>query len=110
MAFGYAYLPDLIVSTGAAAQSNTIILFDDAYGLSIQAPGTLTSTAITISVINSTSTSLAFATLQSGGQDIQLSAGKALVITPVPFRQLQLQGSAVEAATRTFTAAKVFPT
>ena len=110
MALAFAAHADLVLTTGAAAQSNIITEFWDAYGLSIVAPATLTSTAITILVTNSTVFGATLATLQSGGTDVVLTAGKSLTITPVAYRQLQLQGSAVEVAARTFTVAKVFPT
>lgn len=107
MAFGYAKHPSLTLLTTV---SNTISGFEDAFGLSIVAPATLTSTSVTLQVANSTSTGATFATLQSGGSDITLVSGKALVVTPIPFVQLRLAGNSTEAASRTFDVAKVFQT
>lgn len=109
MAFGFAQLPAVTINSGTT-DSNTIVGFEDAYALSIQAPATLTSTAVTVAVIGSTSTTASFSTLQSGGVDIVLTQGKACIITPIPYRQLKLQGTAAEGSDRSFTVAKVFLT
>lgn len=103
--FGYARHASLTITTSV---SNTITGFEDSFGLSIVAPATLTSTSVTLQVTNSTDSAAVFGTLQSGGSDVVITAGKALVVTPIPFQQLKLLGTSTEAGTRTFTVAKVF--
>src|ERR1043165_8168243 len=107
MAFGYAAHPDLVINLNSTV-SQTITLIEDAYGLSITAPPNLDSSTISVAVAGSTASGANLSVLQSGGTDVTLSAGKALVITPVPFKQLQLQAFKTETAQRNFNVAKVF--
>lgn len=107
MAFGFARHPNLTIASGSS-NSNAIELMEDAYGLGIQAPATLTSTMILVQVAMAASSGATFATLQSGGTDVTITAGKALIITPIPYKQLRIQGSSAEGADRSFTTGKVF--
>ena len=108
MAINIVGMPNLVLSTETTVLSGTIEGFDDAYAVSIQAPGTLNSTVVTVQVSVTTSAAAAtYSNLQSGGTDVTLSASKALVISPCPFRMLQLSGSSTEAAARTFSVAKI---
>lgn len=103
----FARHADLVVTTSATASSNAISGFNDAYGLGIQAPSSMTSTSIWVEVAIPTSSDAAFSRLQSGGSDISLSSAQALVISPVPYSQLRLTTTSTEATARTFTVAKV---
>ena len=88
--------------------SNTVTLFEDAYGVSIQAPAILTASQVSIQVAVSSGASAAFVNYQSGGADIVLAAGKGLTMTPIPYRQLRIISSSAEGADRLFLSAKVF--
>lgn len=106
MALWIASQPDMVVAA-AGTTSNTIVNFDDAYALTIYCPAVLTSTSVTIDV-EPTSTGTTFTTLQSGGTDVVMTAGKATVISPAPFRQLRVVCGAAEGAGRIFRVTKVF--
>jgi hypothetical protein len=102
-------LPAMVTSAGGTT-SNAIGLFDDAWAISIYSPATtFTSTYVTIQV-EPTSTGTDFVTLQSGGSDITLSSGKAMVLSPLPFMQMRIVHDAAEAAERTFTVRKTILT
>jgi len=107
MKFWLADLPDLVIPS--TNNSNAISLFEDAYGVSVQAPPTLTACQVTVQVAVSSGAAATFSTLQSGGADVLLFAGKALIMTPLPYRQFRINSTTAEGASRTFQAAKVFP-
>lgn len=101
-------LPNLLATSGGTT-TNAVGNLDDAWGLTVYSPGTLTSTGVAVQV-EPTSTGTNFVALQSGGVDVTFPAGKATVISPVPFRQLRLVCSAAEGAARTFTITKAILT
>jgi hypothetical protein len=102
-----AALPNMTVSSGGTA-TNAVGGIDDAWALSIYSPATtFTSTAVSIQV-EPTSTGTDFITLQSAGTDVVLTSGRAIVISPVPFRQIRIGFGAAEAVGRTFTIRKSF--
>ena len=68
-----------------------------AYHIGILAPTAFTGT-ITIDV--SDDEAGPFRTLQSDNVDVALTAGKATILSPIPFRYLQIVSSASEAADR----------
>ena len=96
-------LPALIFST-ASTTSNAVGGIDDALGLTIYSPATLTGT-ITVQV-EPTSTGTSFVDLQSGGADVTIPASKATVLNPITWRQIRLITGTTEAAARTFTLTK----
>lgn len=93
-----ADLPTLVVVNGSS-YSQAIGIFDDATALTIFTPATLTSTGLFVEV-EPTTTGTNFVTLQSGGTDICLSAGKATIINKVGWRQLRLAAPATEGGAR----------
>lgn len=93
-----ADLPTLIVVSGSS-YSNAISIFDDASALTIFTPATLTSTGLFVEV-EPTTTGTNFVTLQSGGTDVSLPAGKATIINKVGWRQLRLAAPATEGGAR----------
>src|SRR5712691_10421201 len=107
MAFNLVDLPNATILNGAST-SGVITQFDDAYGVGIQAPPTLTASQVSIQVAVSSGSAAAFVTYQSGGADIVLAAGKALTMTPIPYRQIRFVSSSVEGADRVFLVTKVF--
>lgn len=82
--------------------SNAIVDFDDAWGLTIYSPGTVTATQFTVEVEPSSS-GTSFVTLQSGGSDVTIPASKATVISPVPFKQMRITSSSAEGQDDVFT-------
>lgn len=88
-------LPNMVMT--AATTSNPVGTLDDAWGLTIVSP-TITASQVTVQV-ELTDTGTNFVTLQSGGVDVTLTANKATVISPVPFRQIQISSTATETAT-----------
>ncbi len=96
-------LPAMVI-VSASSYSNAISLFDDATALTIYSPDTLTGT-VTIET-EPTSTGATFVTLQSGGADVTLPAGKATVINKVGWKQMRLASAASEASARTFPVTK----
>jgi hypothetical protein len=99
-----------MVTSAGGTTSNAIGFFDDAWAISIYSPTTtFTSTYVTIQV-EPTSTGTDFVTLQSGGSDVTLSSGKAMVLSPLPFMQMRIVHDAAEAAERTFTVRKTILT
>lgn len=107
MAFNYARLPNLVIPINTST-SNAVWPVDDAYGISLISPPTMTSSVAYVEVEH-TDTGTSFVTLQSGGTDVTIAAGKSLVMTPFPFKQFRVTTTANEAAARTFTAARVVP-
>lgn len=87
--------------------SNAVKPIDDCYGLGITSPSALTGT-ITVEV-EMTDTGTSFATLQSGGTDITIAAGKATILTPLPYKQIRMHSNAAEGADRTFLVSRVIP-
>lgn len=98
-----------MVTTSGGTISSLIRQFDDAQSLTIYCPTTLTSTSVTIDV-EPTDTGTSFVTLQSGGSDVVMVAGKATVIHPVPFMQMRVVCGAAEGAERTFRVTKTILT
>lgn len=70
-----------------------------AAGLLISGPSTLPESVV-VQILPSGSA--VWRTLQSGGADVAVGAGKAVVISPTPFFDLRLLASAAVAADRTF--------
>lgn len=109
-----ANLTSLTIASGQTVGA-AIGGMDDAEALVIYAPAALTGT-ITLQISPTREASegggtATWATLQSGGADITLGAGKALTITDIGFRQLRMVSDAAEGATRTFLITKqVYPT
>jgi hypothetical protein len=92
------------VVVSGSSYSNAIRLFDDATALTIYSPATLTG-VITVET-EPTDTGTSFVTLQSGGTDVTLPAGKATVLNKVGWRQMRLASAATEAGARTFSVRK----
>lgn len=107
-------LADAVILNGET-ESNAVHGCDDAEALTVIAPVTVSGT-ITIQVSSDPpssdggTTSPTFRTLQSGGSDITLPAGKGLTITDISFRQLKMVSSTGEGAARTFKISKQFYT
>lgn len=107
-------LKDLTILNGQT--TGTVVGgFEDAEALCIWAPAALTGT-ITIQVAadreasEGGSTSQTWGTMQSGGSDITLPAGKVLTLTDIAFRQMRLISGSAEGSDRTFKVAKqVYP-
>lgn len=99
----------VMTTTSGGTTSNVIRQFDDAWALTIYCPTTLTSTSVTIDV-EPTDTGTSFATLQSGGSDVVMTAGKATVISPVPFMQMRVVCGAAEGGQRDFRVTKTILT
>lgn len=93
-----------MVIVNASSYSNAISVFDDATALTIFSPASLTGTVTIETEPSSTGTN--FVTLQSGGTDVTLSAGKATVLNKVGWRQMRLASNASEAAARPFPVTK----
>ena len=92
-------LPTLTIPNGLST-SNALKDFDDAFGIAIYSPATLSGT---VSVqVEPTSSGTSFVTLQSGGSDVTLPAGKATILNPVPWKQMRLVSGAAEGADRSF--------
>lgn len=97
-------LPSLVIPNGTSTSNALGQILEDSWGLTIYTPAALTGT---ISVeVEPTDTGTNFVTLQSGGTDVTLPAGKATVINPIPFRQIRVTSNAAEGAARTFTLTK----
>ncbi len=96
-------LPPMVVVSGSS-YSNAISIFEDATALTIYSPAALTGTVRIETEPTSTGTS--FVTLQSGGADITLPAGKATVINKVGWKQMRLASDVSEAGARTFPVTK----
>jgi hypothetical protein len=101
-------MPNMVTTSGGTI-SGVIRQFDDAWALTIYSPATLTSTSVTIEV-EPTDTGTSFVTLQSGGSDVVMVAGRATVISPVPFMQMRVACGAAEGADRTFRVTKTILT
>lgn len=67
----------------------------DAVAITIFSPGTITASQIKVEVEPSSS-GTSFVTLQSGGSDVVLIAGKATIISPPAFKQLRLTSTSAE--------------
>lgn len=98
-------LPNAVIANGGTV-SNAIRQFDDAWGLTIYAPATITSTSGVQVQVEPTSTGTNFVILQSGGVDVFAPQARATVISPVPFMQLRLVSSVAEGQTDTFVITK----
>ena len=96
-------LPPIII-VNASSNGNAISQFDDATALTIYSPAALTG-VITVET-EPTTTGTNFVTLQSGGTDVTIPAGKATVINKVGWRQMRLVSAASEGGTRTFPVTK----
>ena len=79
----------------AATASNPVGAIDDAWGLTVVSPPSLTASQVSVQV-ELTDTGTNFVTLQSGGTDVVLVANKATVISPVPFRQIKIVSTTAE--------------
>ena len=76
------------ILSGSSGGANPITGFDDAYGLSITAPATVTASQLNIQVSMSSAGTAGF--LQSGGSPVLIKAGQSIVISPIPFRWLSI--------------------
>lgn len=94
-----------MILTSGLSTSTPIKFLDDAYALTIYSPSTFTSTTINVSICP-TDTGSNFTVLQSGGVDITLTGGRALVLSPAPFKQLRIETNAAEALTLSFVVTK----
>lgn len=112
------FIADLASLTIVSGQTTGTAIggLDDSEAFTIYAPASLTGN-ITMQVSPDRQVSeggpasAAWSTLQSGGVDITLTAGKALTITDVAIRQLRLVSDVAEGADRTFRITKqVYPT
>lgn len=115
-----ADLPNILIASGTTT-SAAIGGFDDAEALVIYAPAALTGT-VTLQVAPDRQASerdqslaaapaVVWSTMQSGGSDITIPAGKALTLTDIGFRQMRLVSGSSEGADRTFKVSKqVYPT
>jgi hypothetical protein len=101
MAFVTVDLPTATIASGTST-SNVIKDIGDAYAITIFTPATLTSTGVTLGVEPSSS-GTNFVTLQSGGTDVVLPAGRATIISPPAFKQLRIESSSAEGADRVFS-------
>ena len=77
--------------------------FDDMEALSVPAPGTLTGTITFLVDIDNSGT---FGTLQSGGSDITVAAGKTVTIIDSTFKNLKIHSSQAEGGARQFVVVK----
>lgn len=100
-------LPIITIASGAST-GNAVRHLDDASAITIFTPATLTGT-ITV-LVEPTSTGANFVTLQSGGTDVALPAGKATVLNKVGWRQLSVASNQAEGQTDIFTVTKTIPT
>ena len=107
MALAVVNMPSMTI-TGGGTTSNAVGLIDDSWGLTIYSPATITNT-ITVEV-EPTSTGTNFVTLQSGGTDVTIPAGKATVLNPIPFRQIRVKAAGAEGQQDVFTLTKVILT
>jgi hypothetical protein len=89
----------MIVVNGSS-YSNAISILDDANALTVYTPATMTSTGFFVEV-EPTTTGTNFVTLQSGGVDVSLPAGKATVLNKVGWFQMRLAAPATEGGART---------
>ncbi len=106
MAIATVASPALTIQSGTTS-SNALVNLDDAIALAIFASTALTGT-VTVQV-EPTSTGSAWSNLQSGGVDVTIAATKAIVLNPMPFKQLRLLSNASEGATRTFSVLRSMP-
>ena len=112
-----ADMADLVIPISTSS-SNWVEGFDDAESVSIYAPSQLTGTITILAspdrppdVGGVATASKTSATMQSGGTDITIAAGKMCTITDITFRALSLASTGTESAKRTFKVVKqVYPT
>ena len=100
MRFAVCSLPPLVIPLGTST-SNALADVGDAYAITIYSPATLTASQATVEVAY-TSGGTDFVTLQSGGVDVTLPAGKATVISPPSFKQIRITSTSIEAQIDTF--------
>ena len=93
MAYVVTGRPALTIPSGGST-SNVAADFD-AVAITIYSPATVTASQIIVEVEPSSS-GTSFVTLQSGGSDVVLVAGKATIIAPPTFKQLRLTSTSVE--------------
>lgn len=98
-------LPSFTITSGTT-ESNTLQNLGYAYGMIVQGSATLTSTSLVVK-IELTDTGTNFATLQSGGIDVEILAGKATVMAPVVWKQMKLVASTTELQTDTLRVAQI---
>ena len=96
-------LPNLTIPNGTST-SNAIGILDDAWGLGLWTPATLTGT-VTIEV-SPDDTGTTWAPLQSGAVDVQPAAGKHTTINPIAFKRIRMTSGAAEGADRVFVLRK----
>ena len=98
-------LPDLVIAN-AGTVSGAIGSLEDADTITIYAPAALTGT-VTIQ-IEPTAAGTDWIDLTSGGSDVTIGAGNAVVVGDISFRQIRLSSGAAEGAERTFRVTKQF--
>jgi hypothetical protein len=89
-------LPGMVLN--ADTTSNAVGTLDDAWGLTLISPSALNSSQVSVQV-ELTDTGTGFVVLQSGGVDVTMIANRAMVISPVPFRQIRISSTTAETAT-----------
>ena len=101
-------LPNVVILSGSSG-STKVPISDDAFGVSIQAPATVTASQIQVWAAASSGTSAAFAQMISGGTIVVLGQAQYLTIAPIIARQLMLQSTAGggEGQTDTFLLTKI---
>lgn len=98
-------LPSATIGSGGTT-SNAVGLFDDAWGITVYTPATVTSTSGLQVQVEPTSTGTNFVILQSGGTDVFVPQNRATVISPVPFQQIRFVSSVAEGQTDTIKLTK----
>ena len=98
-------LPDLVIAN-AGTVSGAIGSLEDADTVTIYGPTALTGT-VTIQ-IEPSAAGTTWLDLTSGGSDVTIGVGNAVVIGDISFRQLRLSSSAAEGAERIFRVTKQF--
>ena len=102
-------LPNAKIASGGTT-SNAVGLIDDAWGLTVYSPGTITSTSGAQVQVEPTDTGTNFVILQSGGIDVFVPQARATVISPVPFRQIRFVSSQAEGQDDVFVLTKAILT
>lgn len=93
--------PTLTIANGQTASGSIgQATIKAARGIAIFAPSTLPET-VYVTVSNDGGST--YQTLQSGGNDVTIGAGKALIIDSVAFNDLRLLAGGAVAASRAFT-------
>ena len=104
MSLYFANLPNLVIASGATDTTTPITKYlEDANGVTITAPATLTGT---VTIKGSVDGGTSYADVGSGGSDVTIGAGNAVTITPFVFNALKVTSGSTEAGDRTFKVGK----